>query len=337
MHYELRKNIIKVGLPILLAGVILWWMYRGFRWDEVREAFSYRMSWTWMWLSFPFGISAQVFRAMRWKQLLRPMGEHPRTHTCINAVFLSYASSLFVPRIGEVLRCGILTRYEGTNFSRSVGTVVTERIVDMLLVLVLSLVVLLVQIPVFLDFFRSTGVSVSGFLSSFTSAGYLLTAVCLLIVLCTGIYLIYRLKVFSRTRAVLNDLADGLMSIRRVRNPFLFLLYSLGIWVSYFLHFYLTFFCFGYTEHLGVMAALVAFVVGCFAVIVPTPNGAGPWHFAVKTVLVLYGVSATDGAIYALVVHTIQTLLVLGLGLYAWIALFFCSLRKVEKSEQPAI
>ena len=70
-------------------------------------------------------------------------------------------------------------------------------------------------------------------------------------------------------------------------------------------------------------AALVAFVVGCFAVLVPTPNGAGPWHFAVKTVLLLYGVQAQDGVMFVLTVHTLQTLLVLVLGLYAIVRLQF--------------
>jgi hypothetical protein len=120
---------------------------------------------------------------------------------------------------------------------------------------------------------------------------------------------------------VLTDLKDGLFSVRYVQNPMLFLLNSVGIWVSYYLHFYLTFYCFQYTAQLGPMAALVAFVVGCFAVLVPTPNGAGPWHFAVKTILVLYGVSQTDGAMFVLVVHTIQTLLVVALGLYGTAAL----------------
>ena len=139
MRYELT-DIIKVVLPLLLAGAILWWMYRGFQWDEVWTVLQTDMSWTWMLLSFPFGISAQVFRALRWHQALAPLGERPRLSTCINAVFLSYFSSLIVPRVGEVLRCGILNRYEGTNISRSVGTVVTERVVDMSMVFLFSLI-----------------------------------------------------------------------------------------------------------------------------------------------------------------------------------------------------
>jgi hypothetical protein len=311
----------KIVLPLILAAAILWWMYREFRWEDVRQAFASDMSWRWMLLSFPFGIMAQVFRAIRWKQALAPLGEKPRLHTCINAVFISYASSLIVPRVGEMLRCGILRRWERTNFSKGVGTVVTERVIDSTLVMLLALITAACQIPMFMKFFSQTGVSLQGFLGTFTTTGWLVTILCGILIICTLGLLVCRLNIFSRTRAVLTDLKDGLFSVRYVQNPMLFLLNSVGIWVSYYLHFYLTFYCFQYTAQLGPMAALVAFVVGCFAVLVPTPNGAGPWHFAVKTILVLYGVSQTDGAMFVLVVHTIQTLLVVALGLYGTAAL----------------
>ena len=152
-------KLAKVALPLVLAVAILWWMYRGLQWEQLRCVLTGEMSWTWMLLSMPFGILAQVLRGARWQQVMRPMGERPRLHTCVNAVFLSYASSLVVPRVGEVLRCGVLRQYEGTNFGRSVGTVVTERVVDMAMVALLSLLVFLSQIPVFVTFFRSTGVS----------------------------------------------------------------------------------------------------------------------------------------------------------------------------------
>lgn len=303
-------------------------MYRGFRWEDVRQALQSDMSWTWMLLSFPFGISAQVFRALRWKQALAPLGENPRLHTCINAVFVSYGSSLVVPRVGEMLRCGILRRWERTNFSKGVGTVVTERVIDSTLVMLLALITAACQIPVFMNFFAKTGVSLQGFLGTFTTTGYLVTILSGILILCMVALLVWRLNFFSRTRAVLTDLKDGLFSVRYVQNPTLFILYSVGIWLSYYLHFYLTFYCFQYTAQLGPMAALVAFVVGCFAVLVPTPNGAGPWHFAVKTVMVLYGVSQTDGAMFVLVVHTIQTLLVVALGLYGTAALALSRKRK---------
>ncbi len=304
-----------------LGGIILWWMYRGFDWATLERALMSEMDWTWMWLSFPFGILAQVFRALRWRQVLRPLGEHPRLHTSINAIFLSYASSLVVPRVGEVLRCGVLKRYDNVNFSHGLGTVVTERVVDMLMIMLLSVMVFLLQVPVFIDFFTQTGLSLGGFLTRFTTTGWIVTILSGLFVLGMGAFMLRRYELMTRTRSVLKELTEGLLSIRKVDGMGLFLFYSVAIWVCYFFHFYLTFYCFACTRELDLSVALVAFVVGTFAVLVPTPNGAGPWHFAVKTVLMFYGVAGDDGALFALIVHTVQTLLVAVLGLYAVAAL----------------
>jgi len=313
------QNILRIGLPIVLGGAILWWMYRGFRWDEVSQALNVDMRWGWMLLSLPFGILAQVFRGLRWRQLLEPMNEHPRRWSCIRAVFLSYASSLVIPRVGEVLRCGVLAQSDKVSMSRSLGTVVTERVVDTLLVLLLAAVTFLFQIPVFLRFMQRTGMSVSGILSSFSLTGWVVTIVSIMLIAWVAFYFLRRFRLLDKSREVIGNLTDGLFSIRYVREKGRFWFYSIGIWVSYFLHFYLTFYCFTYTEGLGPMVALVAFVVGSFAVIVPTPNGAGPWHFAVKTVLMIYGVNGNDGAIFVLIVHSIQTLLVALLGLVGMI------------------
>lgn len=318
---KIINNMCKVAFPLILGGAILWWMYRGFDWVQLSDALKGEMDWTWMLLSLPFGVLAQVFRALRWRQVLQPLGYHPRVDICMNSIFLSYASSLVVPRVGEVLRCGVLHRYEGISFARSVGTVLSERVVDTMMVLFIALLTFFMQIPVFADFFEHTGVSMSSFAQRFTAVGYAVTVLCLLVAFISLFLLFRRLSLFSRAKDVFKELMDGLLSLRSVQNLPLFFIYSLGIWVAYYLHFYLTFGCFSFTEALGWQSALVAFVVGCFAVLVPTPNGAGPWHFAVKTILVLYGVSATDGVLFVLVVHTLQTLLVVFLGLYAVMAL----------------
>lgn len=324
------RSILRIVLPLVIGGAILWWMYRGFDWDTLQRAMTSEMNWTWMWLSFPFGILAQVFRALRWRQVLRPLGERPRLHTSVNAIFLSYASSLVVPRVGEVLRCGVLKRYDGVSFSRGLGTVVTERVVDMVMIALLSVLVFVLQIPVFLQFFEQTGVSLSAVLGRFSLTGWLVTGLSILLIVGMGVYLLRRIELMKRTRAVLQELTEGLLSVRQVEGRALFLLYSVAIWVCYFLHFYLTFFCFKSTEGLGVDVAMVAFVVGTFAVLVPTPNGAGPWHFAVKTVLMLYSVPGDEGALFALIVHTVQTALVAALGVYALLALTLTGKLRIE-------
>lgn len=315
------STAIKIIVPLMISAAILWWMYRGMDWQLIVDALNDGMDWTWMLLSLPFGVLAEALRGYRWKLAIDPLGVRTRNHVCVNAIFLSYGSSLVVPRVGEFLRCGVLKRYDNVPFARAMGTVVTERCIDVIIILVLSAVTVLLQIPVFARIASETGMSFDGIFSKFTATGYVVTIACILLIGLMTWWVSRKLNLFSRIRTILKDLKDGLFSIRYIRQRGLFLLYSVGIWVAYFLHFYLTFFCFDYTAGLGFQVALVAFVVGTFAVLVPTPNGAGPWHFAVKTVLVLFGVAQTDGAVFVLIVHTIQTALVALLGVYSSIAL----------------
>ncbi|MBQ2123120.1 MAG: flippase-like domain-containing protein [Bacteroidaceae bacterium] len=313
---HILRNILKMFFPLLFGGGILWWMYRDTDWNDFLFTLQNEMHWGWMAISMVFGIVPQVFRALRWRMTLKPMGEDVSNRTCINAIFLSYAASLIVPRIGEVTRCGTLKKKEGISFTKAVGTVVSERIVDSTLMMLITAIALLSQLPTFMQFAQETGFDFNEILSRFTNKGYIVTfiCVCLAIATCTG--LILRYKMFSKGREHILNLWKGISSLRHVESPLLYWFYSVGIWVAYFLHFYLTFFCFEFTSSIDPLAALLIFSIGSFAVLVPTPNGAGSWHFAVKTMLVLYGVAENSAIIFALVVHTLQTMLVVVLGMW---------------------
>ena len=302
----------------MLGIGILWWMYRGTDWRDFMHCVSHEMHWGWMALSLVFGVLPQLFRAWRWRMALKPLGEQPRARVCADAIFLSYASSLVVPRIGEVARCGTLKKYDGVSFSKSLGTVLTERLVDSVMVILLTAVAVLSQLPVLLQFLRTTGMSLDQVLGRFTGTGYVVTALCAVAVLGFGYYLFKNLSFFSKSREIARNIWTGIRSLRDVKNLPLYLFYSLGIWVGYFLHFYIAFFCFDFTCGINPVAAFLIFCVGTFAVLVPTPNGAGPWHFAVKTMLILYGVAEPQAILFALVVHTIQTMEVVLLGAYGW-------------------
>ena len=150
-----------------------------------------------------------------------------------------------------------------------------------------------------------------------------MTAICGIAVVVLLWLIVRKLSIYNKVKDTFIGLWSGIISVRNVKNVPLFIFFSIGIWVCYFLHYYLTFFCFAATSHLGAACALVTFIVGSVAVIVPTPNGAGPWHFAVKTMLILYGVASNEALYFVLIVHTIQTLLVVALGIYGSIALNF--------------
>jgi len=315
------KRVLNTVLPLLLGGGVLYWMYRGFDFDRLGHVMLHEMNWLWMLLSFPFGILAQAIRGWRWRQTLEPMGEKASRRTCVHAVFVSYAASLLVPRIGEFTRCAVLNRKDGVSFPKAIGTVVTERAIDTLLMGAVAGVTLLIQVPVFTTFFRRTGTSVDGFFARFTAAGWLVTLICAVAAVIVVVLTIRRFSFYNKVRSTLRGIGEGIISLRGVRNVPLFLFYTAAIWLCYFLHYYLTFFCFEFTASLGVMCALVTFVVGSIAVIVPTPNGAGPWHFAVKTMLVLYGVADEHALYFVLIVHSVQTLLVVLLGIYGTLSL----------------
>lgn len=316
---------MKVLFSLLLGGLILYWMYRDFDFKNVGRVLVHEMDWTWMLLSFPFGVLAQMLRGWRWQMSLEPIGEHARASVSVNSIFLSYAVSLVVPRVGEFARCGVLKRYDGVSFTKALGTVVTERIIDSLLVLAITLVTLFFQLRVFDSFFSRTGTNIETLFSRFSTAGYIVTAVCAVAAVVLLWVLLRRFSIYNKVKCTISGIMQGVFSLRGVSNMPLYALFTLGIWVSYFLHYYLTFFCFEATSSLGMACALVTFIVGSIAVIVPTPNGAGPWHFAVKTMLILYGVGETDALYFVLIVHSVQTLLVVLLGVWAWIALAFTS------------
>lgn len=320
---KLYTDIAKVGGSLILGGAILYWMYREVNWENMVHTMRHEMNWGWMLLSFPFGILAQMFRALRWQQALEPVTRKPRTATAMYAVFISYAASLVIPRIGEIARCGILKRYDGVPFTKAVGTVVTERAVDTLLVALIAGITMLSQVSAFSTFFDTTGTDLETLLARFSTTGYWVTALCAVAGSILIGYLIRQVTIYNKVKEKFKDLMSGIASVRAVKSPWLYAIYSIAIWLCYFLHYYLTFFCFPATSHLGMACACVTFVVGTIAVIVPTPNGAGPWHFAVKTMLLLYGVAATSALVFVLVVHTVQTLLVAVLGIYGWTALAF--------------
>ena len=327
------KGAAQTLLPLLLGAAILLWTYHGFDFSHLWSVLRGGVDYGWMAVSLVFGVTAQLFRGWRWGLALSPLNEHPRMSDSVYSIFVSYAANLVVPRVGEVSRCGILAKYDGVSFAKSLGTVVTERLIDTVCICIITGVTLLLQSRVFADFFDVTGTDGFFFVGLFTSVNFYITVACIFAAVVLGVMLVRNLTVFARLRGLLHNIWLGILSIKDVRRPWLYVIYTIGIWLSYILHFYLTFFCFPFTAGLGPVAGLVMFVVGSIAVIVPTPNGAGPWHFAVITMMMMYGVSKEDAGIFALLVHGIQTFLLILLGIYGLVALPLTNKQSTNKNE----
>ena len=325
---KIFKKVLQVIFPLLLGIFILVWVYRDFNFQRVGEVMLHGMDYGWIALSLLFGVFANLFRGWRWKLALEPLGEYPKTANCVYAIFISYASNLVIPRVGEVTRCGVLSKYDGISFPKSLGTVVSERMIDTLCVGLITGVVLLLQMPVFATFFAETGTNVGRYAEVLTSGHFYLIILCVLAILVLAFFLIRNIALFAKLKGILQNVWQGIVALKDIKQIPLYIIYTLGIWVCYFLEFYLAFFAFDFSAGLGISAGLVMFVVGTLAVIVPTPNGAGPWHFAVMTMMMLYGVGKEDAGIFALLVHGIQTFLLILLGIYGLLALPFTNKTK---------
>ncbi len=305
---------------MLLGAVILFYIYRNFDFAQVSKAVEGMNMW-WFALSCVFGILSHMVRGWRWRLPLAPLGFSPRNSTCVYSIFIAYAANLVVPRIGEVSRCVVLDRYENVPFVQSLGTLVSERLVDTLMVLLIMAVAVTSQWTVFYSFIVEAGVNTQNS-GLFSSVGRLAVMALSLLSIAMVLYIIIRkMSLWAKLKSFIARFWDGMSSLAKMRNFSLFTWETIGIWFCYFMQFYLCFFCFSFSSSLSVWAGLLLFVAGSIAVVVPTPNGAGPWHFAVISIMVLYGVSANDAAVFALIVHSTQTLLVALLGIYGLIML----------------
>ena len=306
--------ILKTLLPIALGIAILWWIYRNFDFTQVEDVVCNEMNLWWFALSTFFGVMSHVIRGWRWLLTLEPLGYRPRSSNCVYAIFIAYGANLVVPRVGEVSRCAVLDKCDGVPFVQSLGTVVAERLIDTIMVITLVITALTLQWKIFYTFFIEAGGEANSthLFSSITNIAITLASVAAIALL--AYFIIKKIALLKKLKSILSRFWEGVTALSKMKNFKLFFIETVGIWFCYFMQFYLCFFCFSFSNELSIAAALLLFVAGSVAVVVPTPNGAGPWHFAIISMMVLYGVTQSDAGMFALIVHTSQTALVAILG-----------------------
>ena len=315
---KILNKTLKTLFPLLLGAFILYIIYDDFDFSQIWQKLK-EMDMFWFTMTTIFIILSHVIRGLRWKLALAPLDLHPTSSTSINSIFVAYAANLVIPRFGEVSRCVILEQYDRIPFAQSLGTLVTERLIDTLVVVLMTTVAVALQWNIFMEFINDVGIATPG-----NNIGAWIVIALSAIAIAVMLYLFLRkFSFWKKIRNFIARFSDGLLSLTKMKNGWLFILETLAIWFCYFMQFYLCFFYFPFTEHLSFLAGLLLFVAGSIAVVVPTPNGAGPWHFAVISIMTLYGVSETDAAVFAFIVHSTQTLIVAILGIYALIMLQF--------------
>lgn len=316
----MKKNIIKTlkALGFLsLGALLLWLIYRDQDFEQMKNVLKNDVDYRWIWFSLILGLISHFLRTLRWNLLIEPLGQRPKLSNTFLAVMSGYLMNLIFPRMGEVARCGLLSRYEKIAFPKLLGTVVAERIIDLLMLLLFTAVTFLTQLPQMIQFVKENPQIKENLLSILTSPalGAILIGVILLIAL-------FRKKLPQLTLAkkvidIWQKFVEGIQAVRHMKHKGQFIAHSFFIFLLYFLMNYVCFQSFGFSSNLSIFAGLTVFVLGSFGMVAPVQGGIGAWHFMTMEGLALYGISKSDGLIYAFVVHTSMNIMLIIVGLIA--------------------
>lgn len=313
----LRKKILNIlkYLAFTLLGVFLFWLvYRGQDFSQILNTLKHDVDYRWVVLSLFVGLLSHISRTLRWKIALEPLGEHPRTANTFIAVIASYFMNLLLPRMGEFARCGLLSKYEKIPFSKLFGTVVTERIVDIIMLFLLLLTVSIVEMDKVIEFGKQNPGVVENIRTIVRSPWLWGGFIAIILGIIVYIKLSKKKGKKNKLEEIITDFTDGIKSVLTMRRYKAYIAHTFFIWSMYFLMLYLVFFSFGFTSHLGPLAGLTTFVMASFGMVAPVQGGIGAWHFMVEKSLYLYGIESVNGKIFALLAHSSMNIMVIITG-----------------------
>ncbi len=302
-------------MPIAVGLFLVWYSYNSTTPEERKQIIHYisNASPFWVAISVIIGILSHISRAIRWKYLLEPLGYRPKTVNTIFIVLISYFANLGIPRSGEILRATALTTYEKVPFEKGFGTIVTERVIDLLMLLGIIMITLVLQTDFILGFLEERGVNIIG------AMGILLFGI---VGLFLGSYIIRKSKspLALKLKGFLNGLQDGVLSVFKMKNKWPFILHTLFIWGAYFGMFWVIKYTVEETIPLSLGQLLVAFVAGAFAMST-TNGGIGLYPIAVSAALGIYGISSVSGDAFGWIMWIAQTIMVVVFGTISFIVL----------------
>lgn len=326
------KNLVLKTVRFLtffaLGAFIFWLIYKDQDIERIKSVLKNDVNYFWIILSLIIGLLSHISRTIRWGLMIEPLGHKPRIINTFMAVMVGYLMNLAFPRMGEISRCGVLSRYEKISFTKLIGTVVAERTVDMITLLILLAIVVVSQFGQMLDFLHQNP-GIEAKLIALVSSPFLIVGFTALIV---GIFLFRKtLKhtlFYKKIAEILENFKEGFISIRSVKKKGWFFFHSAAIWTLYFVMLYVVFFAFDFTSHLGLIAGLTTFVFASFGMVAPVQGGIGAWHFMAIEALALYGIAKNNGIIFAFVAHTSMTGMIIILGIISILILPFINRRK---------
>ena len=267
---------------------------------------------------------SNISRALRWQMMLKPIGINAGFLSSFNSIMLGYFANLGLPRVGEFVRAGALAKKENVKFDKVMGTIVLDRIIDVISLLIVFIVTIVISSGKLLSFIKDNGDMSDKLMKIINNPVYWFIGISFLVL----IFFILKSDKFKNSFVgikILNfikGILTGIKSIKSIENPGLFIFHSIFIWVMYFMMNYVGFLAFEPTSGLGIDAAIVVFTFGSLGMVIPSPGGMGTYHFLVIEALKLFGISGSDGFSYAnIIFFSIQIFGIIFFGLIALIML----------------
>ncbi|CAN5564259.1 lysylphosphatidylglycerol synthase transmembrane domain-containing protein [soil metagenome] len=330
-----KKTALVLQYIFFLGGGIflIWWQFHNMTPEQMAK-FKYALAGANYRILIPviiFALASHISRSLRWKILLEPLGYTPSLFNTFSVTMVGYLANSFVPRLGEILKCTMLGKYEKIPVQKLIGTIVIERIFDFLCYLVFILFTVLIQYKLVGGFVKQ---EISEMVSSNSGIPLWLKAViAIAIIISAFILLRFLFKKFApatllrRINNFIQGLREGIASIQKLKKRRLFLMHTLFIWMMYLLQIYLGFSALKDVSHLGLDAACAVLTLATLAMIV-TPGGIGTFPAAVFLVLNLYNIDHSTGEAFGWLMWGTTTFIVLFFGLICLGALFFTHRKK---------
>ncbi|MEM5563600.1 lysylphosphatidylglycerol synthase transmembrane domain-containing protein [Psychroserpens sp. AS72] len=297
-------KILKITLPLLLGVALVWYSLSKISVEELITYFK-NANYTYICLGLFFGLLSHLSRAYRWKFMIEPLGYTLRFPNSIMAVFATYLVNYTIPRAGEITRATILTNYEGVPFEKGFGTIVAERIADLVVMLGIITVTLFLEFDFIYQFFSER----------FDPYKIILGAVGLIVI--GSLFFLFvkksQSKIAVKVRSFVNGLVEGILSIFKMKNKWAFIFHTLFIWGMYILMFYVTTWAIPETSNLPLAAILIGFISASFS-IAATNGGIGSYPVAVYAAFSIFAIAKEPSIAFGWIMWSSQTLMIIVLG-----------------------
>ena len=271
------KSILTIVISLAFAGFFLWLALKGFEFEKVQKSLA-KANYLWVVFAAVFGVLAYWFRAVRWNLLLEPMGHRISTSNAFWTISFGYLMNLTIPRSGEVARATALYGVEKVPVDRSFGTIILERVVDLVCMMVFLGLTFVFKYDAILSFYENSGIK-------FNSNKVIL--IVSLLVLCAILFFVFKKKlatvpVLGKIIGFIDGILQGLTSIFKLKQKVNFILYTIGIWICYYMAAYLVCFALPETSDFTIADGFFIIVVGTLGMIVPASGGIGAFNLAMK-------------------------------------------------------